>query len=58
MVKYGTDVMPAVETARHLKIGHAVSLSFPLVGNPSDLFKTLKRDSGQAGMTNENICIQ
>ena len=28
-----------------------VFLSFPLVGNPSDFFRIIKKDSGQARMT-------
>jgi hypothetical protein len=52
MVKYGTDVNTlAADTSGHLKIECLVALSFPLVGNPSDLFKIVKKDSGQAGMT-------
>jgi len=50
---------PAAETAGPLKIEYLCSLSFPLVGNPSDspFVKgvirgvVLKKDSGQAGMT-------
>ena len=34
-----------------MEIEYLVSLSFPLVGNPSDLFNIAKKDSGQAGMT-------
>jgi hypothetical protein len=30
-------------------------MSFPLVGNPSDLFGIVKKDTGQAGMTEMGI---
>jgi hypothetical protein len=39
------------ETAGRMKFEYLFSLSFPLVGNPSALFKIVKKDSGQAGMT-------
>ena len=31
-------------------------MSFPLVGNPSDLFGIVKKDSGQARMTENYYC--
>jgi hypothetical protein len=34
------------DPAARLQIEYLVSLSFPLVGNPSDLFKIVKKDSG------------
>jgi len=41
-----------------LNIEYLISLSFPLVGNPSDLFNIVKKDSGQAGMTNIWNCVR
>jgi adenine-specific DNA-methyltransferase len=35
--------------------GKSGSLSFPLVGNPSDSFGIVKKDSGQAGVTKKEI---
>jgi hypothetical protein len=32
-------------------ISKSTYMSFPLVGNPSDLFGIVKKDAGQAGMT-------
>ena len=37
---------PVADPAARLQIEYLVSLSFPLVGNPSDLFKIVKKDSG------------
>jgi len=36
-------------------ISKATCMSFPLVENPSDLFGIVKKDAGQAGMTETSL---